>query len=181
MKKIIAIVGMPGSGKTLAVNIAKNMGIPVVAMGDVVREEVKLRGLEETPENVGKISMVLREEEGSQVIANRTLTKIDKEESRVVLVEGIRSLDEIELFKKIYPDFTLVAIHSSPKTRFKRLYERERPDDAKDTKTFQERDARELNYGLGAAIALADYLIVNEDNEEELIKNMRKILGEIIQ
>ena len=181
MKKIIALVGMPLSGKTLAVNVAKSMGIPVVAMGDVVREEVKLRGLEETPENVGEVSVGLREEEGPQAVANRALTKIDKQESRVVLVEGIRSLEEIELFKKHYPDFTLIAIHSSPKTRFKRLYERERPDDAKNIKTFQERDARELSYGIGSAIALADYLIVNEGYEEELIKNMRAVLEGIIQ
>ncbi len=172
---------MPGSGKTLAVDVAKNMGIPVVAMGDVVREEVKLRGLEETPENVGEMSMGLREKEGPQAVAKRTLTRIERAETRVVLVEGIRSLKEIELFKEHYPDFTLVAIHSSPKTRFKRLYERERPDDSKDLRAFKERDARELNYGIGSAIALADYLIVNEESEEELIKNMRTILERIIQ
>nr|MDO8080838.1 AAA family ATPase [Candidatus Freyarchaeota archaeon] len=180
-KKIIALVGMPGCGKTLAVNVAKDRGIPVISMGDVVREEVKLRGLEETPENLGKVSKGLREEEGSQAVANRTLTKIEKEKSRVVLVEGIRSLEEIELFKKHYSDFTLIAIHSSPETRFKRLCERERSDDSMDIKTFQERDAREINFGLGSAMALADYVIVNEGSEDELIKNMQTILGKIIK
>ncbi|MGQ9719853.1 MAG: AAA family ATPase [Candidatus Jordarchaeum sp.] len=179
MRKVIGLVGMPGSGKTLAVNIAKKMGIPVVAMGDVVRDEVKMRGLEETPYSVGKVSMGLRKEEGEQAVAIRTLNKIEREKTPVILVEGIRSLEEIELFKKHYPDFTLIAIHSSPKTRFKRLYERQRLDDTKDLKTFQERDARELNYGIGSAIAQADYLIVNEGSEKKLIKNMEKILEEI--
>jgi len=181
LKKIIALVGMPGSGKTLAVKVARDMGIPVVAMGDVVREEVRARGLEENPENVGKVSMGLREEEGQQAIAERTLTKIKQEKANVVLVEGIRSLAELELFKENFPDFTLIAIHSSPKTRFKRLYERERADDAKDYKTFHERDARELNYGIGSAIAMADHVIVNEGSEEELIRNMRTILERIIK
>lgn len=172
---------MPGSGKSLAVNAAKDRGIPVVSMGDVVREEVKLRGLEETPENLGKVSKGLREEEGSQAVANRTLPKIEKEKSRIVLVEGIRSLEEIELFKKHYPDFTLVAIQASPETRFKRLCERERSDDSLDIKTFQERDARETNFGIRSAMALADYLIVNEGCEDELIEKMRTILGKIIK
>ncbi|MEM2145162.1 MAG: AAA family ATPase [Candidatus Jordarchaeaceae archaeon] len=180
-KKIIAIVGMPGCGKTVAVNAAKERGVPVISMGDVVREEAKLRGLEETPENLGKISRGLREEEGSQVIASRTLSKIEKEKSDIVLVEGIRSPDEIELFKKHYPDFTLIAIHASPETRFKRLCERERSDDSVDIKTFQERDIREMNFGLGSAIALADYLIVNEGSKEELMENMRMILRKIMK
>jgi dephospho-CoA kinase len=180
-KKIIALVGMPGSGKSLAVNVAKERSIPIVSMGDVVREEVKLRGLKETPENLGKISKGLREEEGPQAVANRTLTKIEKEKSRIVIVEGIRSLEEIELFKRHYPDFTLVAIHASPEIRFKRLCERERPDDSMDIKTFQERDAREINFGLGSAMALADYTIENEGCEDELIENMRTTLRKIIK
>jgi dephospho-CoA kinase len=180
-KRVIALVGMPGCGKTVAVSAAKERGIPVVSMGDVVREEVKLRGLEENPENLGKVSKGLREEEGPQAVASRTLTKIEKEKSSIVLVEGIRSLEEIELFKKRYPNFTLIAIHASPDTRFKRLCKRERSDDSMDKKTFQERDAREINFGLGSAIALADYVIVNEGSEDELINNMRKILERIIK
>ena len=180
-KKIIAFVGMPGSGKSLAVNVAKERGIPVVSMGDVVREEVKLRGLEETPKNLGMVSKGLREEEGPQAVANRTLTKIGKEKSRIVFVEGIRSLEEIKLFKKHYPDFTLIAIHASPETRFKRLCERERPDDSMDIKVFQERDAREINFGLESAMAKADYVVENEGREDELIENMRTVLGKIIK
>lgn len=180
-KKVVALVGMPGCGKTVAVNAAKEGGIPVISMGDVVREEVKLRGLEENPENLGKVSKGLREEEGAQAVANRTLTKIEKEKSSIVIVEGIRSLEEMELFKKRYPDFTLIAIHASPDTRFKRLCKRERSDDSMNIKTFQERDVREINFGLGSAIALADYVIVNEGSEDELIKNMRIILEKIIK
>ncbi|MEM3526600.1 MAG: AAA family ATPase [Candidatus Jordarchaeaceae archaeon] len=180
-KKIIALVGMPGCGKTVAVKAAKEKSIPVVSMGDVVREEVKVRGLEENPENLSKISKGLREEEGPQAVANRTLPKIEREKSSIVLVEGIRSLEEVEFFKRHYPDFTLVAIHASPETRFKRLCKRERADDSLDIKTFQERDNREIGFGLGAVMALADYVIVNEGSEEELIENMRVILGKIIK
>lgn len=179
--KIIGLVGMPGSGKTLAVNVAKSLGIPVISMGDMVREEVKSRGLEETPENVGYVSKDLREKEGPQAVAQRTLAKIKKEKAPVILIEGIRSLQEIELFKTFTSDFTLIAIHSSPKTRYRRLTERGRSDDAKDIRIFQERDLREINYGIGSVIALADYMIVNEGSESELMRKVQTILEEIMQ
>jgi len=99
----------------------------------------------------------------------------------VVLVEGIRSLHEVEEFKKRFPDFILIAIHASPETRFRRLFQRKRSDDPEGWGTFMERDSRELGVGLGAVIATADHMIVNEGTKAQLKRKTREVLKEVLE
>jgi dephospho-CoA kinase len=161
-KLVLGLTGMPGSGKSVVVKVAKILGYDCVAMGDVVREEAKVRGLEPTPENIGHVMLQLRHMEGTGAIATRSIPRIEKTKTQKVIVDGIRSLPEVEEFRKHFQKFKLIAIHASPETRFKRLYHRRRGDDTPDWDVFYERDMRELSVGLGGAIALAEYVIVNE-------------------
>ena len=153
---------MPGSGKSLVVNIAREKGYDIITMGDIVREETKRRGLELTPENVGTVMLDLRKKEGPDVIAKRCLPRIAATNNPRILIDGIRSLDEVTEFRKHYPKLILIATYASPQTRFNRLYKRGRPDDAKNWQTFHERDTRELTVGLGNAIAMVESMIINE-------------------
>ncbi|MDI6805957.1 MAG: AAA family ATPase, partial [Candidatus Bathyarchaeia archaeon] len=178
-KLVVGLAGMPGAGKSLVVYVAKEMMYGVVVMGDVVREEAAKRGLDPTPENLGKIMLELRHKEGSSVIAKRCLPKIQEIRESKVIVDGIRSLSEVEEFKKRFPHFTLIAIHSSPETRFKRLYHRQRSDDPKNWEIFHERDMRELSVGLGEAMAMAEYLIVNEENLDVVKGKVRAVLRKV--
>ncbi|MCW4034508.1 MAG: AAA family ATPase [Candidatus Bathyarchaeota archaeon] len=158
----MGIAGMPGSGKGVFRRFFMRMGYPVVTMGDQVRAEVQRRNLEPTPENVGKVMLNLRELEGPAVVAKRCVPEINRLENETVGVDGIRSLVEVEEFKKHFPNFVLVAIHASPKTRYERLSRRNRSDDPQDWETFMERDLRELGVGVGAVISTADYMLINE-------------------
>jgi dephospho-CoA kinase len=97
----------------------------------------------------------------------------------VVVVDGLRSLHEVEEFKRPFKKFVLVAIHASPETRFQRLFRRQRSDDPQGWETFNQRDMRELSVGLGNVIAVADYLIVNEGSITQTENQIRRILGEI--
>ncbi len=180
MKKVIGIVGMPGSGKSVAAEVARSEGIPVISMGDVVREATAARGLPPSPENIGVVMIKLREDEGEDVVARRCIPKIDAEKSEVVIVEGIRSLAEVKLFKEKYSDFMLIGVYASPKTRLKRLIERGREDDPITLKHFVERDERELRVGIGATLAMADYMIINEGEVEEFKAKFKEILRRII-
>jgi dephospho-CoA kinase len=173
---IVGVAGMPGAGKGAFRRVIQSMGYPVVTMGDEIREEVKRRNLKATPENLGKVMLQLREAEGSAAVAKRCITKLENKKERIVVVDGIRSLHEVEEFKKHFPDFTLIAIHTSPKTRYQRLSRRRRSDDPKSWETFLHRDLRELNVGLGAVIATADHMIVNEGTLAQLRKKIRQVL-----
>ena len=181
-EKIVAgVAGMPGAGKTIVREIVQKMGYPVVVMGDVIRAEAKRRKLEPTPENLGWIMLKLREEEGAAVVAKRCIPEIKDVKERVVIIDGIRSPHEVNEFKNQFPNFTLIAVHASPETRFKRLFQRKRSDDPRMWKTFIERDLRELSVGLGDVIATVDYMIVNEGTKGQLRRKVRKILEDAVR
>ena len=163
-KLVVGLAGMPGSGKSLVVATARSEGYAVVVMGDIVREETKARGLELNPKNIGKVMLELRKNYGASVIADRCIPKIERKRSRKVIVDGIRSLGEVDIFKKHFPHFSLIAVHASSEARFNRLYRRHRSDDPDGWELFRERDMRELSVGLGNAIAMAEHLIINESN-----------------
>lgn len=179
-KVIVGVAGMPGSGKGVFRRTVQKMGYPVVIMGDVVREEVKRRNLNPTPENLGKIMLNLRELEGLAAIAKRCIPKIEKATGRIVVIDGVRSLAEVEEFKKYFPNFFLIIIHSSPKTRYQRLFLRKRSDDPPNWETFKQRDLRELSVGMKAIIAAADKKIVNEGTLAQLKKKIRQVAKEML-
>ncbi|XRO74628.1 AAA family ATPase [Methanocaldococcus sp. 28A] len=178
---LIGITGMPGAGKSAINEVAKKYNLPVVSMGDIVRYETKKRGLELNPENVGNTAIKLREEFGNEAIAVACLKYIEEnlKDKDVVIVEGIRSLYEVNYFRKHNP-LVLIAIHSSPLTRFKRLMKRGREDDSVNWEVFVERDLRELGFSIGHAIALADFVVVNECSFEDCINQLDNILKEIL-
>jgi dephospho-CoA kinase len=148
-------------------------------MGDIIREETAKRGLELNPKNVGAVMLELRAKHGNNVIAEKCIPKIEQKESQIVVVEGIRSLHEVEVFRAHFAKFTLMSIHSSPETRFKRLFNRGRSDDPKNWKVFHERDMRELGVGIGNAIATAQIMIINEDTQEAVKAEVKEALKEV--
>jgi len=178
---VVGVTGMPGAGKATAKKMVQEMGYSVMVMGDEIREETKRRKLKPTPKNIGMVMLKLRDEEGLCVVAKRCIPKIEKAKRRVVIVDGIRSPHEVEEFKRRFPNFTLIAIHASPKTRFQRLFQRKRSDDPKGWKTFMERDLRELTVGLGNVIATADYMIMNEGTKTQFKRKFRQVLESVIR
>ncbi len=180
VRKIIATTGLPGSGKALFSEVAVQYGCPIFVCGDIVREETMKRGMPLTPSNMGAVMLKIREEEGPAVISKRLIPKIDASECDVALVEGVRSLEEVEELRRRYGKVTVVAIHASPQMRYERLEARGREDDPKTWQEFETRDLRELNVGLGKTIALADELVVNEGTIEEYQDYARVLLREIL-
>jgi dephospho-CoA kinase len=178
-KLVIGLAGMPGSGKSLVVQTAQQEGYAVVVMGDVIREETQKRGLELNPKNMGKVMLKLRETGGNSIIAERCIPRIEQKESKKVIVDGLRSLNEADAFKARFPKFSLVAVHASPETRFNRLYRRHRSDDPDEWELFRERDMRELSVGLGNAIAMAEHLIINENKKEDTKAKVRETLRRV--
>ena len=176
---IIVVAGMPGSGKSVLSRTARELGLPVYVMGDVIREEAARRGLEPTPANLNKVARSLREEYGPAVVAERTAQKF-REGEEAVLVDGVRSLDEVKVFQR-YGDVVIVAVHASPRTRFERIRRRNRPGDPRTWEEFVSRDLTELGFGIGNVIALADYMIVNEEKSlDEVLEEARVLLQEKI-
>lgn len=182
--RVVAFTGMPGSGKTQAVEVAAERGLPVVRMGDLVREETEDRGLELTDAEVGRVAVELREQEGDDVWAVRTLERLKAldadADADLAVVDGVRGLAEVERFRDaLGAGFVLVAVHASPQTRYARIRDRGRADDAADREAFKARDERELGFGIGTAIALADVLLANEGTPDALRGKVERLLDEL--
>jgi dephospho-CoA kinase len=173
-KLVVGIAGLPGSGKTEVAKIAVRFGYSYIRMGDVVVEEVRRRGLKVCEENVGAVASELRRTSEAEV-ARRCIPLI-REKPEPVVVDGIRGIAEVEKFRREFGDaFKLVSVWSSQATRFSRISRRGREDDAQGWEEFLKKDRRELSWGLGEAMALSDYLIVNEGTLEELREKAEEI------
>jgi dephospho-CoA kinase len=161
---IVCITGMPGAGKSSVASFLEEKGFAVVTMGDVIREEAKRQGLEPTDVNLGKMMLKLRQDLGPGAVGHIVLQKLarDGDSSSKVVIDGIRSIAEVEVLKNV-GHVRLLAIHASQDTRFKRLKERGRADAPSNGNEFAVRDERELSVGVSESIALANEMISNND------------------
>jgi dephospho-CoA kinase len=172
--KVIAFTGMPASGKSEAVQVAKDKGIPVIRMGDLVWEETKRQGKPLDDKNVGEVAQSMRKKKGMDIWAKRTVEKIKSlKQSRLLVIDGVRNMEEIEYFKKeLGLDFLVITIDASDDLRRKRAITRGRTDDSKNLKDAEERDKREIGWGLQKVIADADIIIPNDGSLKEFKKQV---------
>ncbi len=159
-KIIVCLTGMPGAGKSTIADGLRLRGYAAVSMGDAVREEARKRDLEPTRANLGRIMLELRETNGPGAVADLVGRGIARSASGVVLVDGVRSNDEVRSLSK-FGSPRVLAVHASTDTRFEYLQARGRPDDPQTRTHFEERDAREMSVGIGDSIALSDYALSN--------------------
>ena len=174
-RRLVLVTGMPGSGKSVLSSLAREMGLPVYVMGDVIREEAARRGIPATPDNLNKLARQLRKEHGEDIVARRILEKLERDDPGFAVVDGVRSLREVEVLGR-YGETVVVAVHASPRTRFERLRRRGRPGDPSSWEEFRRRDLTELGFSLGWVIALADYMLVNEGDVYRFRERARRLL-----
>ncbi|WP_207586338.1 AAA family ATPase [Halomontanus rarus] len=178
---VIGTVGLPGSGKGEAATVAREEGIPVVTMGDVVRQETTDRGLDPAKDH-GTVAQTLREENGPAAIAERSLPMIEDrlEDHDTVLVDGLRSDVEVERFEERFGDrFTLLSIEAPFEVRRERIDARGRDaSEADGGEGLAARDERELGFGMGEAMAQADVVLENTDTLEAFHDRVRTVIRE---
>ena len=188
MHKIVAIVGMPGAGKTEAAEYLVKKGFRFVRLGQITLDEVKKRGLEPTEGNERPIREELRKTHGMAAFALLNFQKIDKMlKNGSVVVDGLYSWEEYAAFKEKYPNIVVLSIYASPKTRYERLEKRKL--NKKDVKMKKRRATKEEaasrdkaqleNLHTGPPIAMADFTVVNECSLKELHKNIDEILKKL--
>lgn len=175
-KLIVCLTGMPGAGKSTIADGLKSKGYEIINMGNAVRAEAKKRNLEPTGNNLGKLMLELRKKNGPSAIAQLIKPQIDDATANVIIIDGIRSNDEIQFLKTI-GNVKILSIHASTDTRFDFLSKRGRSDDPGNKENFDERDSRELGVGISTSIALADESISNNNlTIEQLIDTAISII-----
>ena len=172
---------MPGAGKSTIVAKLKEQGYQAFNLGDGVRAEAKRRNLEPTGENLGRLMLELREKNGQGAVAELINESIQNSDHEIIIIDGIRSIHEINVLKET-GDLKLLAVEASSDTRFNFLSQRKRSDDPLTREKFEERDNREIGIGLQEIIELADETIGNNnvtieqlvDSAIEIFKNWAK-------
>lgn len=180
MKILLAIVGMPGSGKSCAVQYLQDKGIPFVRFGDVTEEGLHAKGLPITPKTEQAFREKIRRELGMAAYAIKSLPKIEKLllKHDVIVIDGLYSWSEYTYLKERFENLILIHIYAEPKIRYKRL--RERPVRPFTEKEARVRDIAEIEaLDKGGTIAIADYLVVNNANLPLLHKRIDKVLKKI--
>lgn len=167
MNKLIAIVGMCGSGKSIATEYFEQLGFKKVYFGSVTLDKLNEEGLEITPQNERMMQNKLREEYGMSVYAKLSIPKIDEYlVNNNVVIDGLYSWDELNILKDKYPNIKVIAILADKNIRYERLKSRKiRPFSYEDA---MKRDINEIeNLAKGGPIVYADYFILNNKGLEE--------------
>jgi dephospho-CoA kinase len=178
---VIAIVGMPGAGKSELSNIFIKHDFKNVHFGDVTEQELQSRGLELNEQNERYIREQLRKEHGMAVYAKLNLQRINSAlKSSNVVVDGLYSWEEYLLLKEYYGDrFRVIAVWTSPTKRYYRLVNREnRPLTAQEAASRDKAEIEQINKG--GPIAMADFTITNEYSLEELCCKAEELIKTLI-
>jgi len=176
--KVVSVVGMTGAGKSEVSRLFEENGFIRVRFGDLTDEEMRKRGLEPSEESERLVRELLREEQGPAAYARLNLPRIEQAlKSSDVVIDGLYSWGEyIYLKERCGEDLYLVAVWSSPRTRYGRLTTR-----SSRRLTLEEavsRDRAEIeNIQKGGPIAMADFTIINESSLEDLREQAKRIIA----
>lgn len=175
MGKIVAIVGMCGSGKSIASKYFEDLGYKNVYFGGVTMEKLKEAGLEVTPENEKMMREKLRRELGMGAYAKVLLPRIlELSKDCDVVLDGLYSWSELKILEEEF-DMRTIAIVCDKNLRYDRLSKRDvRPFNNEEAK---KRDITEIeNIEKAGPIAYADYFIYNNGSMEEYYKRLDEII-----
>ena len=180
MNKIIAIVGMCGSGKSVASELLENLGYKKVYFGGVTIDKLKEKGLEVNPENEKMMREKLREDLGMGAFAKILLPKIEEmAKTDNVVLDGLYSWDEYKILSDEFKNqLKTIAVVCDKNIRYDRLKIREiRPLTKKEA---DDRDLSEIeNIAKAPPIAYADYFIFNNGTLDDYKKRLDEILEQI--
>lgn len=175
MNKIIAVVGMCGSGKSEAVKFFVESGYKRVYFGEVVMNEMKRLGLEVNEANERATRENLRKEFGMGAMAVKSLPIIEEfmKQSNVV-IESLYSWEEYKILKeKFGAAFKLITIYTTKDLRYERLLKR--PFRPLTNEESNSRDISEIEkLDKGGPIAYTDYLIMNDGSLDEMNVELKK-------
>lgn len=178
MKIILGLAGEIASGKgAVAKYLAEKHDSNFYRFSSILRDITKRVHLEENRENLQKISTMLREYWGSDILSKTIYCDVKNDKHDVITVDGVRRFEDVEFLKKI-PGFKLVYIEADLEKRYERLIKRrEDADDA--TKTlegFKKDLEREAELEVKKLKDQADFIIENNGTREELYAQVDKII-----
>lgn len=182
-KIALALVGMPGSGKSTCAAHLQERGLTHFRFGSIVTSEVVRRGLPLNPINERAVREEFRAKEGMDAIARRALPYLRHmlKDRDIIVIDGLYSFSEYKMLnRELEADLIVIAIVSDRSVRYARLASRtERPLTAAEAET---RDLSEIeNLEKGGPIAIADYTILNNGTPAELLVSLDAVIDGLLE
>lgn len=177
--KIIAPVGLAGSGKSSAVEYLSEKGYPKVYVGGLIVQGVIDQGLEVTPENERAYREEMRAKHGKEVFMNMAIDQMHRlidAGQHTIILDGLYTWTEYKMLKHAFPgELTTIAIVTPKHLRYNRMSRREhRPLQPHEV---DERDWAEIeNLEKGGPIAIADYFVHNDGSIEKLHQQVDAVI-----
>jgi dephospho-CoA kinase len=174
--KLIGLTGTNGAGKGEAAAFFMARGYAYASLSDILREELRERGLEVTRDSLIRIGNELRERFGPDVLARRTMAKV----AGPTVIDSIRNTREVATLRA-QGDFVLLALDAPIEVRFGRVAARGRNESAATLPEFRIKEDEEKSGGesaqqLAACMAAADHLIWNDGTIEDLHRKLEELL-----
>ena len=180
--KVIGAIGQNGSGKDEVLKYLRSKhNIPFLSTGDVVREIASKEGLEQTRENLGKISDRYFREFGKGYFVKVLADRIRHSGWKIAGISGIRSLDDVSLLKDIFgTDFVLIHVYiTDTHVRYSRMTKR---GEERDPQSYQELlrqdEAEEKLFSSKEAENHADYSISNDGTLDDLHREIDRLVSD---
>lgn len=177
---IVGVVGRAGAGKDeLADYLCRECGAQHLSIGDLVREIAAERGVEKTRQNLHAITREFYQSKGQSYFINRIISHIEADIHNLVVISGIRSPTDVEIFRERYGDkFLLVAVVvNNPRLRFGYIHGRDDPRDPQAFDEFSDQDQQEESlFQISATLKLADLEISNNNSLEDFQQLIRQKL-----
>jgi len=174
MPRALALVGMPGAGKTLCAHHLERRGFFQFRFGGIVVDEVLRRGLVVNPENERVVREEFRSNEGMAAIALHALPhlKMALSSYNSIIIDGLYSFSEYKILSpELGASMVVVAIVSSRALRYQRLASRvDRPLTAHEAETRDYQEIERLEKG--GPIAIADYTLLNNGESDALLTSL---------
>lgn len=169
MARLIALVGLPGAGKSTVTDVLVAHGYERVYFGGLTLEKLTEAGLEVNEANERTMREQLRRDHGMAAYAKLNVPKIEAALKKgSVIIDGLYSWEEYLFLRNKFDQLEVVAVYAPPRIRYQRLSTRkDRP------LTEDEVRSREIpqieNINQAGPIAMADWTFINVGSTNDLI------------
>ena len=181
-KIIIAITGEMASGKdAVTKHLMEKYHAHPFHFSDSMRDVLDRLHLDETRENLVKLSQALRQTFGEDIFSKVIKADVEHNQHGIIVIDGVRRLSDVA-FARAEPNFVFIYVEASSEQRYERLTKRKQNvgDTTKTYEEFLQDHTLETEATIPLLRSEADYIIDNNGTLENFYKQIDEIMSQVL-